>query len=80
MSDEKSNGRSDADDRESALSQPATPDHDHDHNHHRDHDAGAAQAGPTANYTPAEEARVVRKLDWNLMTLFFALCEWRNTA
>ncbi|KAI1805747.1 MFS general substrate transporter [Daldinia bambusicola] len=25
------------------------------------------------NYTPEQEARVVRKLDWNLMTLFFVL-------
>lgn len=28
-----------------------------------------------AKYTESQEARVVSKLDWNLMTLFFVLCE-----
>jgi hypothetical protein len=28
-----------------------------------------------AKHTRKEEARLVRKLDWNLMTLFFVLCE-----
>jgi hypothetical protein len=65
MSDEKpspnSNSKAEAD--ESALSQPATPDHE------------TAPDGPVASYSREQEARVVRKLDWNLMTLFFVLCE-----
>jgi hypothetical protein len=35
--------------------------------------------GSAVCYTPQQEARVVRKLDLNLMTLFFVLCEC-NTA
>ena len=31
-----------------------------------------------AKYTREQEDRVVRKLDWNLMTLFFVLCELIN--
>lgn len=30
-------------------------------------------------YTPHQEERVVRKLDLNLMTLFFVLCECEGT-
>ncbi|KAL2130288.1 hypothetical protein VTI74DRAFT_6660 [Chaetomium olivicolor] len=59
MSDEKSNPRSDAG--ESALPQT---DSTHD---------GNPQDSPVANYTRKQEARVVRKLDLNLMTLFFVL-------
>lgn len=33
------------------------------------------QDGAVANYTPKQEARVVSKVDCNLMTLFFVLCE-----
>jgi hypothetical protein len=70
MSDEKPNhGSADAD--ESAPSQPTTPGLEHP----LEHDAAAARAGHGASYTPAQEAQVVRKLDWNLMTLFFVLCE-----
>lgn len=36
--------------------------------------------GNTAVHTAREEARVVRKLDLNLMTLFFFLCEYTNTS
>jgi hypothetical protein len=71
MSDEKSNPRSDVD--ESALSQPTTPNLTHGHD--LEHDAAAAHAGHAASYTSAQEAQVVRKLDWNLMTLVFVLCE-----
>jgi hypothetical protein len=41
------------------------------------HSGGSLDAFPIeANYTRAQEARVVRKLDLNLMTLFFVLCKW----
>jgi hypothetical protein len=45
-----------------ASSQPAKPQDGHDHS-------------SAVYYTPQQEARVVRKLDLNLMTLFFFLCE-----
>ncbi|KAI1814205.1 MFS general substrate transporter [Poronia punctata] len=35
--------------------------------------SGESQDGTTAKHTPAQEARVVSKIDLNLMTLFFAL-------
>lgn len=38
--------------------------------HGHDNPGGAVDTG-----TPEEEARVVRKLDLHLMTLFFFLCE-----
>ncbi|KAI1076807.1 MFS general substrate transporter [Whalleya microplaca] len=34
---------------------------------------GGSQDGSLTNYSRSQEARVVRKLDWNLMTLFFVL-------
>ncbi|KAH6630786.1 hypothetical protein B0J18DRAFT_422217 [Chaetomium sp. MPI-SDFR-AT-0129] len=39
------------------------------------HNGAAPQDSPVANFTRKQEARVVRKLDWNLMTLFFVLCK-----
>lgn len=48
---------------ETAVSQPA------------DSQDGIPQDVNLADYTPEQEARVVRKLDWNLMSLFFVLCE-----
>ncbi|KAI3338359.1 hypothetical protein F4824DRAFT_77719 [Ustulina deusta] len=36
---------------------------------------GQRQEYSRAKHTDRQEARVVSKLDWNLMTLFFALCE-----
>lgn len=46
-----------------ASSQAAESQHDHDHS-------------TAVSYTPGQEARVVRKLDLNLMTLFFFLCKY----
>jgi len=34
-----------------------------------------SQDGAPAKHTPEQEARVVSKLDWNLMSLFFVLCK-----
>lgn len=46
-------------------------------------EAAAARSGDSQSqdvilnesYTHAQESRVVKKLDWNLMTLFFVLCK-----
>ena len=40
--------------------------------------AAGYQEGGYAKYSREQEARVVRKLDWNLMSLFFVLCELNN--
>lgn len=42
--------------------------------------SGDPRDGGLATYTRRDEARVVRKLDWNLMTIFFVLCEFTHVA
>lgn len=59
MSDEKTASSLEAAEGPAVLGRPGDP----------------QDGGRLTNYTRKDEARVVRKLDWNLMTIFFVLCE-----